>query len=80
METRNQNFMDVKIEKEEKEFQVEIEKVKQVIDKDYRNLDYKLQINDIELINNKSLKELVIQDKMDSLSNVEIENILNNQF
>lgn len=80
METRNQNFMDVKIEKEEKEFQVEIEKVKQVTDKDYRNLDYKLQINDIELINNKSLKELVIQDKMDSLSNVEIENILNNQF
>lgn len=72
--------MDVKIEKEEKEFQVEIEKVKQVTDKDYRNLDYKLQINDIELINNKSLKELVIQDKMDSLSNVEIENILNNQF
>lgn len=36
------------------------------------------KINDVELKDNKTSKELKLQDEMDSLTNIEIENILNN--
>lgn len=43
----------------------------------YNYLINKPKINDIELKDNKTAKELKLQDEMDSLTNIEIENILN---
>jgi hypothetical protein len=44
----------------------------------YNYLVNKPKINDVELKDNKTSKELKLQDEMDSLTNIEIENILNN--
>ena len=43
---------------------------------DYEPLKNKPQINNIELIGNKSSEELNLQDLMDSISNVELARIL----
>lgn len=44
----------------------------------YNNLVNKPKINDIELRDNKTSKDLGLQEEMDSLTNLEIEEILNN--
>lgn len=43
----------------------------------YNNLTNKPKINDVELKDNKSAKDLGLQEEMDSLTNLEIEEILN---
>lgn len=45
----------------------------------YNYLTNKPQINSIELIGNKTSSELKLQDEMEALSNIDIENLLNNQ-
>lgn len=45
---------------------------------DYEELENKPQINDVELLGNKTSTELNLQEKMDSLTNTDIEEILNN--
>lgn len=44
----------------------------------YEELENKPQINDVELLGNKTSTELNLQEKMDSLTNTDIEEILNN--
>lgn len=44
----------------------------------YEELSDLPQINDITLIGNKNSNELHLQDEMDSLTNLEIEELLNN--
>lgn len=43
----------------------------------YNNLNNKPKINNVELVGNKTSKDLKIQDEMESLTNMEIEEILN---
>lgn len=43
----------------------------------YNNLENKPKINNVELKDNKTSKQLGLQEEMDSLTNVEIEEILN---
>ena len=43
----------------------------------YNYLNNKPKINDIELKGNKTTKQLGLQEEMDSLTNMEIEEILN---
>ena len=43
----------------------------------YNNLTNKPKINNVELLGNKNSKDLKLQDEMDSLTNLEIEEILN---
>ena len=45
----------------------------------YNYLSNKPKINSIELIGNKTSSELKLQDEMNALSNIDIENLLNNQ-
>lgn len=45
----------------------------------YNYLTNKPQINNIELIGNKTSNDLKLQDQMDALTNMDIENLLNNQ-
>lgn len=45
----------------------------------YEHLSNKPKINSIELLGNKTSDELNLQDKMEALSNMDIENLLNNQ-
>ena len=45
----------------------------------YNYLTNKPQINSIELIGNKTSNDLKLQDQMEALSNIDIENLLNNQ-
>lgn len=45
----------------------------------YNYLTNKPQINSIELIGNKTSSELKLQGEMEALSNMDIENLLNNQ-
>lgn len=45
----------------------------------YNYLSNKPKINDIELIGNKTSNELKLQDHMEALTNMDIENLLNNQ-
>ena len=46
----------------------------------YENLSNKPRINNVELIGDKTSKNLKLQDEMDSLSNLDIDNIFKNQF
>lgn len=46
------------------------------VEKDYNNLLNKPKINSIELRENKTLEQLGIQEKMENLTNLDIENIL----
>lgn len=43
----------------------------------YNNLENKPKINNIELRDNKTAEQLGLQEEMDSLTNMEIEEILN---
>ena len=43
----------------------------------YPELNDKPSINDVELIGNKTSKELKLQDEMESISNLEIDEIFN---
>lgn len=45
---------------------------------DYNKLTNKPSINAVELIGNKTSDELYLQDKMDTLTNNDIEELLNN--
>lgn len=45
----------------------------------YEHLSNKPKINSIELLGNKTSNDLNLQDKMEALSNMDIENLLNNQ-
>ena len=45
----------------------------------YEYLTNKPQINSVELVGNKTSNELKLQDQMEALSNIDIENLLNNQ-
>jgi len=45
----------------------------------YENLSNLPQINSVTLKGNKKLEELNIQEKIENLSNTDIENLLNNQ-
>lgn len=45
----------------------------------YEYLTNKPQINNVTLIGNKTSSQLQLQDKMESLSNMDIEELLNNQ-
>ena len=45
----------------------------------YEYLTNKPQINNITLIGNKTSRDLKLQDEMEALSNMDIENLLNNQ-
>lgn len=45
----------------------------------YNYLTNKPQINSVELVGNKTSSELKLQDEMEALSNIDIENLLNNQ-
>lgn len=45
----------------------------------YEYLTNKPQINSIELVGNKTSSELKLQGEMEALSNMDIENLLNNQ-
>lgn len=45
----------------------------------YNYLINKPQINSIELVGNKTSSELKLQGEMEALSNMDIENLLNNQ-
>ena len=45
----------------------------------YEYLTNKPQINSIELVGNKTSSELKLQGEMEALSNIDIENLLNNQ-
>lgn len=44
---------------------------------DYNNLKNRPKINNVELVGNKTSKDLRIQDEMESLTNMDIEEILN---
>lgn len=43
----------------------------------YNNLNNKPKINNVELVGNKTSKDLKIQDEMESLTNIDIEEIIN---
>lgn len=45
----------------------------------YEYLTNKPQINSVELVGNKTSSELKLQGEMEALSNMDIENLLNNQ-
>lgn len=45
----------------------------------YKYLINQPKINDVTLIGNKTSSDLKLQDEMEALSNVDIENLLNNQ-
>lgn len=45
----------------------------------YEFLSNQPKINDVTLIGNKISRELKLQDAMDAMTNMDIENILNNQ-
>lgn len=45
----------------------------------YNYLTNKPQINSVELVGNKTSSELKLQGEMEALSNMDIENLLNNQ-
>lgn len=45
-------------------------------EKDYEKLSNKPKINNVELIGNKNLEDLDIQEKMDYLTNMEIEQLI----
>lgn len=45
-------------------------------EKDYEKLFNKPKINNVELIGNKNLEDLDIQEKMDYLTNMEIEQLI----
>lgn len=45
----------------------------------YEHLSNQPKINDVTLIGNKTSTDLKLQGKMESLSNTDIENLLNNQ-
>lgn len=72
---------------EEEEIQIELEQEEEleiglegdatnVTVNNYEELPNKPRINDIELIGNKTAKELELQEEMETLSNLEIEEIL----
>lgn len=44
---------------------------------DYKYLTNKPKINDIEIVGNKTSSEYGLQDKMEKLSNIDIEELLN---
>lgn len=46
---------------------------------DYNYLVNQPKINDVTLVGNKTSSELKLQDEMEALSNIDIENLLNNQ-
>lgn len=43
----------------------------------YNNLNNKPRINNVELVGNKTSKDLKLQNEMESLTNMDIEEILN---
>lgn len=45
----------------------------------YTYVTNKPQINSVELVGNKTSRDLKLQDEMKALSNMDIENLLNNQ-
>lgn len=45
----------------------------------YEYLTNQPKINDVTLIGNKTSSDLKLQDEMEALSNMDIENLLNNQ-
>lgn len=45
----------------------------------YEFLNNLPKINDVTLVGNKTSKELKLQDEMNAMTNMDIENILNNQ-
>lgn len=46
----------------------------------YNDLSNKPKINDVILENNKTSNELGLQEKMEAMSNLDIENLLNSQM
>jgi len=63
---------EIEIEQEGTEQEIEIEEETSVINMDYNYLRNKPQINEVELINNKTLENL----KVNSMTNSELENLL----
>ena len=66
LELQNEDTLDVESEIDTTE----------VVTSDYEKLNNLPGINDIQLIGNKSAKELKLQEEMYSISNLEIEEIL----
>lgn len=58
-------------------FSLGLRDVQAVTERDYERLDNKPQINDVTLIGNKTSLQLDLQDRMDTISNMDIEALLN---
>lgn len=56
---------------------IELDVVKeQVVTSNYEELNNIPQINDVELVGNKTAKDLMLQETMTALTNLELEEIL----
>ena len=69
----------VKMEETEGEFSASFDSLQSTAyyENDYNNLDHKPQINSVTLIGNKTGEQLNLQAKMDTLTNMDIERLIN---
>lgn len=70
--------LEVEVNRENYEELVDVERefITTIINKDYEALNNKPQINEVELVGNKTSDQLNLQSKMDYLTNMEIENLI----
>lgn len=77
IELQNEKELEIELQ-DEKDLRVEFEEeVMEVVTSDYNKLINLPSINQKKLQGNKTLKELGLQEELETISNLEIEKILN---